>query len=40
LFYGDLAGVGSIGLVKDILGGNLEVIIEVLTGEEKVEGWW
>jgi hypothetical protein len=34
----DLTCEGSVGLVKDVLGGNLEAGAEVLAGEEEVEG--
>ena len=34
----DLTSEGTVGLVEDVLGGNLEAGAEVLTGEEKVEG--
>ena len=39
LVDGDLAGEGSIGLVEDILGRNLDARLEVLTGEEEIECW-
>lgn len=35
----DLAGEGSVRLVEDILGRNLDARLEVLTGEEEVESW-
>jgi hypothetical protein len=35
----DLAGEGSVGLVEDILGRNLDARLEVLAGEEEVESW-
>jgi hypothetical protein len=34
----DLTGEGTVGLVEDVLGSDLETGAEVLTGEEKVEG--
>lgn len=34
----DLTGEGTVGLVEDVLGSDLETRAEVLTGEEKVEG--
>ena len=33
----DLAGEGAVGLVKDVLGGNLDARLEVLAHEEEVE---
>jgi hypothetical protein len=35
---GDLAGVGTVGLVEDVLGGDLDAGAEVLTDEEEIEG--
>lgn len=34
----DLTGESTVGLVEDVLGGDLETLAEVLAGEEKVEG--
>lgn len=34
---GDLAGEGAVGLVEDVLGGDLDLGTEVLTGEEQVD---
>jgi hypothetical protein len=34
----DLASEGTVGLVVDVLGGNLEALAEVLAGGEQVEG--
>jgi hypothetical protein len=34
----DLTGEGTVGLVEDVLGGDLESGAEMLTGEEEVEG--
>ena len=34
----DLTGEGTVGLVEDVLGSDLETGAEVLTGEEQVEG--
>lgn len=36
---GDLAGEGTVGLVEDVLGGNLNLLPEVLAGGEQVQGW-
>jgi hypothetical protein len=38
LLGGDLTGEGTVGLVVDVLGGNLEALAEVLAGQEEVEG--
>lgn len=35
---GDLTGEGTVGLVEDVLGGNLNTLAGVLAGEEEVEG--
>jgi hypothetical protein len=35
---GDLAGEGAVGLVEDVLGGDLDALARVLAGEEEVEG--
>jgi hypothetical protein len=35
---GDLAGEGAVGLVEDVLGGDLDALAGVLAGEEEVEG--
>lgn len=35
---GDLAGEGTVGLVEDVLGGDLNALTSVLAGEEEVEG--
>ena len=35
----DFTSESSIGLVKDILGRNLDARLEVLAGEEKIESW-
>ena len=35
---GDLAGEGTVGLVEDVLGGDLNALAGVLAGEEEVEG--
>ena len=35
---GDLASEGTVGLVEDVLGGNLNALASVLAGEEEVEG--
>ena len=40
LVNGNLAGEGTIGLVEDVLGCDFDAGIEVLAGEEEVEGWW
>lgn len=40
LFDGDFSRKGSVGLVKDILGGHFDSGTKVLAGEEEVEGWW
>lgn len=37
LLGGDFTSEGSVGLVEDVLGGDLEARAEVLTGEEEVE---
>lgn len=39
LVDGDLTGEGTVGLVEDVLSGDLEAWVKVLAGEEKVEGW-
>lgn len=38
LRHGDLAGEGTVGLVEDVLGSNLDLGSEKLTSEEEVEG--
>jgi hypothetical protein len=35
---GDLAGESAVGLVEDVLGGDLDALAGVLAGEEEVEG--
>lgn len=35
---GDLAGEGTVGLVEDVLGGDLDVLAEGLTDEREVDG--
>ena len=35
---GDLTGEGTVGLVEDVLGGDLNALAGVLAGEEEVEG--
>jgi hypothetical protein len=35
---GDLAGEGAVGLVEDVLGGDLNALASVLASEEEVEG--
>lgn len=40
LFDRDFSRKGSVGLVKDILGGHFDSRTKVLAGEEEVEGWW
>lgn len=35
---GDLAGEGTVGLVEDVLGSDLDALAGVLAGEEEVEG--
>jgi hypothetical protein len=40
LIDGDLTGEGTIGLVEDVLCCDLEAGLEVLAGEEEVEGRW
>jgi hypothetical protein len=37
---GDLAGESTVGLVEDVLGGDLDALAGVLAGEEEVEGGW
>lgn len=37
LLGGDLTGEGTVGLVVDVLGGDLEALAEVLAGQEEVE---
>lgn len=36
----DLAGEGAVGLVEDVLGGDLDAGAQVLASEEEVEGGW
>lgn len=38
LLDGDLAGEGAVGLVEDVLRGDLDALAGVLAGEEEVEG--
>lgn len=38
LLDGDLAGVGAVGLVEDVLGGDLDVVLDALADEGEVEG--
>lgn len=38
LLDGDLTGEGAVGLVVDVLGGDLETLAKILTDEEKVQG--
>ncbi len=40
LVDGDFTGEGAVGFVEDVLGGDFEAGLEVLAGEEEVEGWW
>jgi hypothetical protein len=37
LLGGDLTGESTVGLVVDVLGGDLNTLAEVLAGKEKVE---
>lgn len=37
LLSGDLTGEGTVGLVVDVLSGNLEALAKVLAGQEEVE---
>lgn len=36
----DLTGVGTVGLVVDVLGGDLNLLGQGLTNGLQVEGWW
>jgi len=38
LLDGDLTGEGTVGLVEDVLGSDLDALAGVLAGEEEVEG--
>jgi len=40
LVGGDLAREGAARLVEDVLCGDFEAFVQVLAGEEEVEGWW
>lgn len=36
---GDFVGVGIVGFVEDVLGGDFDVGVEVFMDEEEIEGW-
>ena len=35
-----LTGEGAVGLIVDVLGGDLDALAKVFTGKEQVEGGW
>lgn len=35
----DLASESTVGFIKDVLGRDFDTLLQVLAGEEEVEGW-